>query len=145
MTYYQPTERQQAKLNELRDYLHRTGKAPKIPHDRTLWAKMLRQLRLDLGLSSNSFWELFHVNASAGQKYNQLNPAFVRICPDHIMQRVADQLGLDFLPEDAEHIIEKRIANLDKDTQNIVRFIHQNNISLQDMHNWLKIKALFDK
>lgn len=134
-----------AKLAEIKLKLKRDGFTDKIPMDKRLYPRFLRDLRVATELSSASFWGLFQVPISSGYKYENPSREGQRYCPQRLMDTIAAQLDLQYTtPNDADYFLHD-IEGLTEEDRTMLLYIHRHNLTLKDLKNINEIKILINR
>lgn len=134
-----------AKIADMRRQLERMGFKTPIPQGDLQRAKYFKSLRKSLDLTAITFWGLFNVPPSTGQKYEQLRSDLVRHCPDDVIQALSDGLGLVITPSPTEAEDLEQVPQLSQEQRRILLFVAQHGLTLQDLKNYVEIQKLFSK
>lgn len=132
-----------AKLAELKLKLQREGNNKPIPPDRQLWPRYLKEVRKATGMASIPFWRLLEINDNTGYKYEQLNPEHARIMPRELMDKVADLLGLPYAEVNDPTPMIQKLVGVDAEYKELLVFLYEHQITLQDLKNYVEIRRLF--
>lgn len=132
-----------AKLAELKLKLQREGTNKPIPLDRQLWPRYLRELRKSTEMAGIPFWRLFGVNDNTCYKYEQLDPDHARILPRDIMDTIAESLGLTYAETNDPEPVLKKLVGVEAEYKELIAFLYEHQITLQDLKNYVEIRRIF--